>query len=228
VRCCAGPSRLCERRRRRHQRASRQWTKRPAGAGRADEPQHADRDEGRKTTRRPNILSGSRSRLPAHRDGLVRRHPPRTARDRPQTIRIRSLQRGTNNRSQGGKSCCGISVRLAFVIASVIALPAFAMADDTDHARQYLVTLAAATTATRRDTSSGIPTCHAFSAARTWASRFRVKVSLWAKHHNRQKTGIGSWTREQIVKAIQVGERPDGRILAADHALARFCDTHSG
>jgi hypothetical protein len=29
-----------------------------------------------------------------------------------------------------------------------------------------------------------------------------------------KKTGIGSWTPEQIVKAIQVGERPDGRILA--------------
>jgi hypothetical protein len=29
-----------------------------------------------------------------------------------------------------------------------------------------------------------------------------------------KETGIGSWTPEQIVKAIQTGERPDGRILA--------------
>jgi len=29
-----------------------------------------------------------------------------------------------------------------------------------------------------------------------------------------KETGIGSWTPEQIVKAIQVGERRDGRILA--------------
>jgi hypothetical protein len=29
-----------------------------------------------------------------------------------------------------------------------------------------------------------------------------------------KETGIGSWTPEQIVAAIQTGERPDGRILA--------------
>src|SRR5438552_11765027 len=40
-----------------------------------------------------------------------------------------------------------------------------------------------------------------------------------------KKTGIGGWTPEQIVKAIQVGERPDGRILAPImpwHAFATF------
>ncbi|MEK1929255.1 MAG: cytochrome c [Pararhizobium sp.] len=29
-----------------------------------------------------------------------------------------------------------------------------------------------------------------------------------------KQSGIGGWTQEQIVKAIQTGERPDGRILA--------------
>ena len=29
-----------------------------------------------------------------------------------------------------------------------------------------------------------------------------------------KETGIGSWTREQIVTAIQTGQRPDGRMLA--------------
>jgi mono/diheme cytochrome c family protein len=29
-----------------------------------------------------------------------------------------------------------------------------------------------------------------------------------------KETGLGSWTREQIVTAITTGERPDGRILA--------------
>jgi len=29
-----------------------------------------------------------------------------------------------------------------------------------------------------------------------------------------KKTGIGNWTEDQIVTAIQTGERPDGRILA--------------
>ena len=54
-----------------------------------------------------------------------------------------------------------------------------------------------------------------------------------------KKTGIGGWTPEQIVKAIQVGERPDGRILApimpwhafahltADDAMAIAAFLHS-
>src|SRR5690348_4245844 len=29
-----------------------------------------------------------------------------------------------------------------------------------------------------------------------------------------KKTGLGKWTREQIVTAITKGERPDGRVLA--------------
>nr|WP_249156683.1 c-type cytochrome [Bradyrhizobium diazoefficiens] len=29
-----------------------------------------------------------------------------------------------------------------------------------------------------------------------------------------ETTGIGGWTPEQVVKAIQAGERPDGRILS--------------
>ena len=40
-----------------------------------------------------------------------------------------------------------------------------------------------------------------------------------------KETGIGSWTPEQIVKAIQTGERPDGRILAPImpwHAFAKL------
>src|SRR5438876_5895433 len=45
-----------------------------------------------------------RSRLPAHRDGLVRRTRRKRRRDRPQTIRHK---RGPTNRSQGDKSCCG-------------------------------------------------------------------------------------------------------------------------
>jgi hypothetical protein len=40
-----------------------------------------------------------------------------------------------------------------------------------------------------------------------------------------KETGIGGWTREQIVTAIQAGQRPDGRILAPVmpwHAFAEF------
>jgi mono/diheme cytochrome c family protein len=34
------------------------------------------------------------------------------------------------------------------------------------------------------------------------------------------ETGLGSWSRDQIITAIQTGVRPDGRILS-DHAVAR-------
>ncbi|WP_027998718.1 cytochrome c [Sinorhizobium arboris] len=40
-----------------------------------------------------------------------------------------------------------------------------------------------------------------------------------------KETGIGSWTREQIVTAIQTGQRPDGRMLAPImpwHAFAQL------
>lgn len=39
------------------------------------------------------------------------------------------------------------------------------------------------------------------------------------------KTGLGDWSEEQIVKALQTGERPDGRILAPImpwHAFAKL------
>ncbi len=40
-----------------------------------------------------------------------------------------------------------------------------------------------------------------------------------------KETGIGNWTTEQIVTAIQTGQRPDGRVLAPImpwHALAEL------
>lgn len=42
-----------------------------------------------------------------------------------------------------------------------------------------------------------------------------------------KETGIGSWTREQIVSAIQTGQRPDGRVLAPImpwHAFANLTE----
>lgn len=110
-----------------------------------------------------------------------------------------------------------ISARLAFVTASVIALPAFAaMADDTQITRgKYLVTI------------SGCNDCHTpgYFLGKPDMTRFLggsdvgfeipgEGVFVGPNITPDKKTGIGSWTPEQIVKAIQVGERPDGRILA--------------
>ena len=72
-----------------------------------------------------------------------------------------------------------ISVRLALT-ASVIALSAFAaMADDSQITRgKYLVTLGGCNDCHTPGYFLGIPTCHAFSPDRTWASRFRERASL--------------------------------------------------
>lgn len=46
-----------------------------------------------------------------------------------------------------------------------------------------------------------------------------------------KETGIGSWTREQIVTAIQTGQRPDGRMLAPImpwHAFAQLTKEDAG
>ena len=43
-----------------------------------------------------------------------------------------------------------------------------------------------------------------------------------------KETGLGSWTKEQITKAITTGKRPDGRILAPSMPVASFKNlTHS-
>lgn len=110
-----------------------------------------------------------------------------------------------------------ISVRFACMTALAIAFPAFAaMADDPQIARgKYLVTI------------SGCNDCHTpgYFLGNPDMSRFLggsdvgfeipgQGVFVGSNITPDKKTGLGSWTREQIVKAIQGGERPDGRILA--------------
>ena len=81
------------------------------------------------------------------------------------------------------------SVRLAFLTASVIALLSFAaMADDLQITRgKYLVTLGGCNDCHTPGYFFGTPACHAFTAARMWASRFRVRCLCGPNHHTRQK-----------------------------------------
>ncbi len=104
-----------------------------------------------------------------------------------------------------------ISLRLAFMTASVIALSAFAaMADDSQLTRgKYLVTL------------GGCNDCHTpgYFFGTPDMSRFLGGSDVGFEIPG-QGVFVGSnitpdsWTSEQIVKAIQAGERPDGRMLA--------------
>src|SRR5262245_11073153 len=109
-----------------------------------------------------------------------------------------------------------ISDHLAFVVASAIALATFAaLADDTQIAcGKYLVTI------------GGCNDCHTpgYFLGKPDMSRFLGGSDVGFEIPGQgvfvgpnitpdKKTGIGSWTAEQIVKAIQAGERPDGRML---------------
>lgn len=109
------------------------------------------------------------------------------------------------------------AAHLAFLTASLVALPAFmAMADDAQIARgKYLVTM------------SGCNDCHTpgYFFGKPDMSRFLggsdvgfeipgLGVFLGPNITPDNETGIGQWSREQIVTAIQEGKRPDGRILA--------------
>ncbi len=107
------------------------------------------------------------------------------------------------------------TVRLAFLTASVLAPPSHA-ADDAQIARgKYLVTV------------SGCNDCHTpgYFFGKPDMSRFLggsdvgfeipgLGVFVGPNITPDKATGIGSWTPEQIVAAIQAGQRPDGRILA--------------
>jgi mono/diheme cytochrome c family protein len=121
-----------------------------------------------------------------------------------------------------------IPIRLAFMIASVIALPAFAaMADDSQITRgKYLVTLGGCNDCHTPGYFLGNPDMSRFLGGSDVGFEIPGQgVFVGSNITPDKKTGIGSWTREQIVKAIQAGERPDGRTLAPImpwHAFATF------
>lgn len=110
-----------------------------------------------------------------------------------------------------------IAARLAFLIVSLVTLPAStALADDAQNAQgKYLVTL------------GGCNDCHTpgYFLGKPDMSRFLggsdvgfevpgLGVFVGPNITPDTETGIGQCSREQIVTAIQTGKRPDGRILA--------------
>jgi mono/diheme cytochrome c family protein len=135
---------------------------------------------------------------------------------------------GQTKQSQGEKTMSRIAVHLAFLTALLVTLPAStAMADDPQLSRgKYLVTL------------GGCNDCHTpgYFLGKPDTSRFLggsdvgfeipgEGVFVGPNITPDKETGIGSWTREQIVTAMQTGERPDGRILAPVmpwHAFAQL------
>ena len=121
-----------------------------------------------------------------------------------------------------------VSVRLVLATASVIGLPVFAaIADDTQAARgKYLVTLGGCNDCHTPGYFLGNPDMSRFLGGSDVGFEIPGQgVFVGSNITPDKKTGIGSRTREQIVKAIQGGERPDGRILAPVmpwHAFAKL------
>jgi mono/diheme cytochrome c family protein len=135
---------------------------------------------------------------------------------------------GGNQSKPRRKIMFRISIRLAFVTASVVALFAFAaIADDSQITRgKYLVTLGGCNDCHTPGYFLGTPDMSRFLAGSDVGFEIPGEgVFVGPNITPDEKTGIGSWTPEQIVKAIQGGERPDGRVLAPImpwHAFATF------
>lgn len=108
-------------------------------------------------------------------------------------------------------------VRIAFSTASVVALASVtAMADDAQIKRgEYLVTIGGCNDCHTPGYFFGKPDISRFLGGSDVGFEIPGQGVFVGRNITPDKeTGIGSWTAEQIVTAIQTGERPDGRILA--------------
>jgi mono/diheme cytochrome c family protein len=108
-------------------------------------------------------------------------------------------------------------VRLAFLTALLAALSLVtAIADDAQIKRgEYLVTIGGCNDCHTPGYFFGKPDMSRFLGGSDVGFEIPGQGVFVGRNITPDKeTGIGSWTPEQIVAAIQTGERPDGRILA--------------
>src|SRR5215208_5971653 len=107
-----------------------------------------------------------------------------------------------------------ILARLAFVTASIIALPAFAaMADDSQITRgKYLVTLGGCNDCHTPGYFFGNPDMSRFLGG----SDVGFEIPGLGVFHGPnltpdRETGLGNWSEKDIMRAVRTGVRPDGR-----------------
>jgi mono/diheme cytochrome c family protein len=107
------------------------------------------------------------------------------------------------------------TVRLAFLMTSIFASPSYA-ADEAKIARgEYLVTIGGCNDCHTPGYFFGKPDMEKFLGGSDVGFEIPGLGVFPARNITPDKeTGIGSWTPEQIVTAIQSGIRPDGRVLA--------------
>src|ERR1700747_1361967 len=76
---------------------------------------------------------------------------------------------------------------LLTLACALYAASAASAADQQVERGKYLVTLGGCNDCHTPGYFLGKPACHAFTAARMWASRFRVRCLCGPNHHTRQK-----------------------------------------
>jgi mono/diheme cytochrome c family protein len=107
------------------------------------------------------------------------------------------------------------TIRLAFLTASVLALPSYA-ADKAQVARgEYLLTIGGCNDCHTPGYFFGKPDTDRFLGGSDVGFEIPgLGVFVGPNITPDKETGIGNWTPEQIATAIQAGKRPDGRTLA--------------
>jgi mono/diheme cytochrome c family protein len=108
------------------------------------------------------------------------------------------------------------TIRRALLTASILALPSYAAADDAQVSRgEYLVTMGGCNDCHTPGQFLGKPDTERFLGGSDVGFEIPgLGVFPGPNITPDKQTGIGSWTTEQIVTAIQSGIRPDGRVLA--------------
>jgi mono/diheme cytochrome c family protein len=110
-----------------------------------------------------------------------------------------------------------MAVSAALLVAAVVALPSFgARADEAQVERgRYLVNLGGCNDCHTPGYFFGQPDMARFLGGSDAAFEMPGLGAFVGRNITPDKeTGIGDWTEEQIVTALQTGVRPDGRILA--------------
>jgi mono/diheme cytochrome c family protein len=123
-----------------------------------------------------------------------------------------------------------LSVRfLLLAVSGLILQTSTARADDNQIARgEYLVTIGGCNDCHTAGYFFGKPDTSRFLGGSDVGFEIPGQgVFVGSNITPDKETGIGSWTKDQIVTAIQMGLRPDGRVLAPImpwHAFAQLTD----
>lgn len=124
-----------------------------------------------------------------------------------------------------------LSLPFTLLAASALGLQAFTAvaADDAQTARgEYLVTMGGCNDCHTPGYFFGKPDNSRFLGGSDVGFEIPGQGVFVGRNITPDKeTGIGNWTREQIVAAIQTGRRPDGRVLAPImpwHAFAHLTE----